>query len=173
MGLYRIIMALLVPFVLVRAVWRGETRGDVAERLGLLPRPQGRKTLWLHGASNGELTSARWVVADLLAAHPGLTLLVTSNTVTGRRMVQDWQVPQVTATLAPLDSLYPTRRLLRRWQPLGLISLEAELWPQRMARCAAEGVPVVMLGARMSARSARGWARFCDFVASCKLAVAR
>ena len=160
MGLYRIIMALLVPFVLVRALWRAETRGDVAERLGLLPRPQGKETLWLHGASNGELTSARWVVADLLAAHPGLTLLVTSNTVSGRRMVQDWQVQGVTAALAPLDSLYPTRRLLRRWQPLGLISLEAELWPERMGRCAAQGVPVVMLGARMSARSARGWARF-------------
>ena len=153
-------MALLLPFVLVRALWRGETRGDIAERLGLLPKVPGTPTLWLHGASNGELTSARWVVADLLAACPDLTVLVTSNTLTGRRMVQGWQLPRVTAALAPLDSLFATRRLLRRWHPRGLISLEAELWPQRMATCAAQGVPVVMLGARMSARSARGWQRF-------------
>jgi 3-deoxy-D-manno-octulosonic-acid transferase len=160
MVLYRVIMALLVPFVLARALWRGETRGDMAERLGLLPKAGAAQTLWLHGASNGELTSARWVVADLLAAHPGLTMLVTSNTVTGRRMVQDWQLPRVTAVLAPLDSRFATGRLLRRWHPRGLISLEAEVWPQRMATCAAAGVPVVLLGARMSARSARGWQRF-------------
>lgn len=160
MILYPLIMALVLPFVLARALWRGETRRDIGERLGLLPKAVAAQTLWLHGASNGELTSARWVVADLLAAHPDLTVLVTSNTVTGRRLVQSWQIPRVTAALAPLDSLFATRRLLRRWHPGGLISLEGEIWPQRMATCAALAVPVVMLGARMSARSARGWQRF-------------
>lgn len=160
MGLYRLIMAVLLPFVLARALWRGETRGDIAERLGLLPRAGQAPTLWLHGASNGELTSAAWVVRDLLAARPDLHLLVTSNTLSGRRLVQAWHMPRVTAALAPLDTGDAPARLLRRWQPLALISLEAELWPQRLAACAAQGVPVVMLGARMSARSARGWQRF-------------
>ena len=157
MYLYRLIMAVLLPVLLARALWRGEGRADLAERLGFVPKV--RANLWLHGASNGELASARWVIEGLLAARPALRIGVTCNTLSARQMVQGWHNPRVTVALAPLDSAFATRRLLQRWQPRALISLEAELWPARIAACTAKDVPVLMLGARMSARSARGWAR--------------
>ena len=157
MYLYRLIMAVLLPVLLARALWRGEGRADLAERLGF--GSAGRVDLWLHGASNGEIASARWVIEGLLAARPALRIGVTCNTLSARQMVQGWHNPRVTVALAPVDSAFATQRLLQRWQPRALISLEAELWPARIAACTATGVPVLMLGARMSARSARGWAR--------------
>ncbi len=154
MVVYRLILALLTPLVLLRALWRGESLGDLSERLGCGGT---RVDLWLHGASLGELASARWLVQALLAARPGLTLLVTANTVTGRQLVRDWGLAGVTARMAPLDLGLALHGFLNRWQPRALISLEAEFWPLRFALCAARGMPIVLLGARMSERSFRRW----------------
>ena len=156
--LYRLIIALVWPFLMLARLGRGESWGDVHERLG--GASAAGPVLWLHGASNGEVASARWLVARLRQARPGLPVLVTCNTVTARAMVQGWQMPGVTAALAPVDAGFAVARFLRRWQPVVLISLEGEVWPNRFAACAAAGVPIVMLGARMSAGSYRGWRRF-------------
>lgn len=154
MALYRVIMGLLAPLLLLGALWRGESRVDLAQRLGLGGTPV---ALWLHGASLGELSSARWLVEALLAARPGLTLLVTANTMTGRHLVEGWQLQGVTARLAPLDTGFALRWFLRGWKPKALLSLEAEFWPMRFAQCAARGILVVLVGARMSERSWRRW----------------
>ena len=156
--LYRLILGLLWPVLVLSRLWRGERRADLSERLAMA---QGAgPVIWLHGASNGEITSARWLVEDLRQARPDLDILVTCNTVTARRMVRDWQMAGVTAALAPLDTGFAVRAFLRRWRPLALLSLEGEVWPTRLAACAAAGVPVVMLGARLSERSHRFWRRF-------------
>lgn len=159
MRLYSLIMAVLLPVLLLVRLWRGERVADLAERLGRVPLPPKGPALWLHGASNGEITSARWLVEHLIAARPGLQVLITSNTVTARSMVRAWRLPGVVASLAPLDLGFCARSLLERWQPRALISLEAELWPRRFTVCARLSVPVVLIGARMSGRSYRRWQR--------------
>lgn len=155
MLLYRILMALLVPILLLRLA----RSGHLSERLGFGPRPAPGPSLWLHGASNGELASARWVLESLLAARPGLQLLVTVNTATARAMVAGWQLPGVTAAFAPLDGWGAAGRVLRRWQPLGLVLIENELWPARIAAATRQGLPVLVIGARISERSAQRWQR--------------
>lgn len=156
--LYSLILALIWPALALMRLAKGESLADLSERLG---RGRGEgPALWLHGASNGELTSARWLVEDILAARPGLRVVVTSNTVTGRAMVRGWGLAGVTVALAPMDLRFALRGFLGRWRPVGLISLEGEIWPNRLAMLGAQGVPVAMLGARMSAGSARGWGRF-------------
>ncbi len=156
MFIYRLIMALALPALLLWQV-RGP-KGALTERLGLLAKPAASgPRLWLHGASNGELTSARWLLERLIQSRPGLQVLVTCNTATARAMVRGWSLPGLTAAFAPLDTAFASQRLLHRWQPSALISLEAELWPARLAACAATQTPVILLGARMSARSARRW----------------
>jgi len=115
--------------------------------------------MWLHGASNGELTSAAGLLRRLVAARPDLSVLVTANTGTAVAMVQGWGMPEVRAALAPMDSLGAAGRVLRRWKPAALIVVENELWPVRLAAAEAARVPVALIGARMSARSAQRWAR--------------
>lgn len=155
MLLYRILMALLVPILLLRLA----RFGQLGERLGFGPPAAPGPSLWLHGASNGELASARWVLEGLLAARPGQQVLVTVNTATARAMVAGWGLPGVTAAFAPLDGWGAVDRVLRRWQPLALVLIENELWPARIAAATRQGVPVLVIGARMSARSAQRWQR--------------
>lgn len=165
MILYRLILALFGPAALVlrQALLalrgRAEPQG-LAERLALrLPAATG-PALWLHAASNGELASAQPALLALRARYPGHTLWITTNTVGGRALARRLALADTICTLAPLDSRGAVRRFLAAARPRAALVVENELWPERLSACAAAGIPVLVLGARMSARSHRLWARF-------------
>lgn len=167
---YSVLMALALPALLLAGLRRvltgAEPPAALPERLGFVPPPTGPGPgLWLHGASVGELTSARWIIDGLLRARPDLQILVTSNTATARAMVKAWALPGVTAALAPIDAGGAPTRLLRRWHPKALIVVENELWPTRLAAARRAKVPLVLIGARLSPRSARRWALLPGLVA--------
>ncbi|MDW4548285.1 glycosyltransferase N-terminal domain-containing protein [Defluviimonas sp. D31] len=164
MLLYRLLAQIvfrLYAFRLRLAVATGRlARESFDERLGRGPERDGAAPLiWIHGASNGELASARPVIDTLIARAPDLSVLVTANTETGRALAQSWQQTRLHAALAPLDYPGAVRRFLDRWQPAALVVIENELWPERLTACAARGIPVFVIGARMSARSYRNWTR--------------
>ncbi|MCU0907597.1 MAG: 3-deoxy-D-manno-octulosonic acid transferase [Rhodobacteraceae bacterium] len=153
-----IIAAALSPVLIAVALGRriiGRDSGrDLAERLGRGP-PVPEGAVWLHGASVGELQSARPLIAALA---PG-GVLVTSNTTTGRDRVAGLRLPGVTARMAPVDAAPVLRRFLDRHRPRALVLLEGDLWPGRLLAARARGMAVVMVSARISARSASRWAR--------------
>lgn len=175
MILYRLFLTLLAPLLLVqlglRVLSGRESRGDLAQRLGAAPAVAA-DGIWLHGASNGELASARGLLEELQARRPGLPVLVTANTLTARRMVEDWNLPGVSAALAPLDLRWALGRFLRRSRPAALVVIENEFWPNRLHLAARAGIPVIAAGARMSARSASGWARLPGLAAGLMAAIA-
>ncbi len=155
---YRIFLTLIAPILVGVALWRLargiEARADLAQRLGHGTGTPG--ALWLHGASNGELTSARGLIEALLVDLPDVPLIVTTNTTSARAMVAGWDLPRVTARLAPMDFRWTLARFRSAWRPAALIVLENELWPNRIVSTDA---PVICVGARMSARSSRLWLR--------------
>lgn len=165
MILYRILISLLTPVMavklLMRIFGRGEGRErlrDFAERMGLgggAAATGARAHLWLHAASNGELMSARPLVERLAAQRPDMPLLITCNTVSGRALAREWGYH---AQLAPLDLRWMQLALARRWKIAALVSLEAELWPNRFALMAQRGA-VVLVGARLSEGTARAVGR--------------
>ncbi|MBY6162929.1 3-deoxy-D-manno-octulosonic acid transferase [Mameliella alba] len=154
MLLYRLLLSLFAAVTLTKALRRGGLASARA-RLGV-GSARGGTHIWLHGASNGELASVRPLLEKLIEARPDLAWLITANTETGVALVDGWRLPRVSALLAPLDLGRPTRRLVRDWQVCAHIALEAELWPNRFRLCPG---PVLLLGARMSAGTARSWAR--------------
>lgn len=159
MFLYRVLVSLAAPvfaaFLALRVPRGREDLSALRDRLRGPDVPEG--AVWLHGASNGELASARPLIDALLAADPNRRVLVTANTVTGRDLVAGWGLARVTAGIAPLDLRRPAARMAAR--AAALILLENEIWPNRIAAMQARGRPVLMVAARMSERSARAWGR--------------
>ena len=142
-------------------VWRGtEPRAAWQERRGFIAAPNASDRIWLHGASNGELTSARWLIDALLVARPDLHILVTANTASARTLVQNWRQNRITAAFAPIDSRSTVNRVLTKWRPRAFVTLEAELWPERITQAVQARVPVLIVGARISDRSAKKWGYF-------------
>ncbi|WP_299934760.1 glycosyltransferase N-terminal domain-containing protein [uncultured Pelagimonas sp.] len=150
MLLYRFLLSLFATAVL--------TKGDVAARLGHSVAASGPH-VWVHGASNGELHSARPVLEKLIAERSDLNWLITCNTDTARTMVAAWNLPRTSVRLAPVDLFWVAKRMLRDWDVRAHIALESEIWPHRTLAC--QG-PTILLGARMSASTARSWAKLGD-----------
>jgi len=150
-----------VVFFAIRLLRSRETREGLAQRLGRAPHSQtSAQTIWVHGASIGELTAARSFLQSLLDRSPDLQLIVTMNSYSSREMVHQWNMPRVRAVLAPLDYALFVHRFLASWTPDMMISLENEMWPNRIRICQQQTIPVIILGGRLSTNAARLWARF-------------
>jgi len=165
-ALYRGLTTLLGPAVSVylnRREARGkEDPGRIGERRGVttLPRPSG-PLIWIHAASVGESVSMLALVDRLVAERPGMKFLMTTGTVTSARLLAT-RLPQGRAQhqYVPLDRPLYVQRFLDHWRPDLALWVESELWPNLVMETKAHGVPMVLLNARMSAKSFRGWQRF-------------
>ncbi|WP_239019371.1 3-deoxy-D-manno-octulosonic acid transferase [Novacetimonas pomaceti] len=149
-----------------RRVWRGkEIAGRVRERRGITtqPRPEG-PLLWLHAVSVGETLSILPVIAALRNDRPDLGFLVTTATTTAARLLVQrlHELPddmRVIHQFMPLDVPTWMRRFVRHWHPDGAVLAESELWPNMVAACRHEDIPLVLINGRMSDRSYAMWQR--------------
>lgn len=132
----------------------------IAERKGHAskPRPDGQ-LLWFHAASVGESLSVLRLIDHLGMTHKHLNFLITSGTATSAEIVSKRLPPRTRHQFAPLDARAYLRRFLDHWQPDAAVFVESELWPQMLAETARRGVPLALVNARISDRSARNWTR--------------
>ncbi len=149
-----------------RAAQGREIASRLPEREGLEAgaRPLGR-WLWVHAASVGECVSVLPVVAEL---PDGVNVVMTSGTVTSatlveRRVVEMGLEARVVHRFAPLDVPGWVGRFLAHWRPEAACFVESEIWPNTLAACERDGVPVALVNARLSARSARRWGMAASF----------
>lgn len=155
---YRLLVTLLAGAELAKRLWARDGQA-LRARLGLLRPDHAAGRIWLHAASNGELASVRPVIDALLA--DGRHLLITVNTDSALQMANGWGLTKTDVHLAPVDLPGPTRRTLRNWRITAHVTLESDLWPRRILDTPG---PVLVLGGRLTARSAKGWARFDSLV---------
>ena len=145
-----------------RAAWGKEIPERLPEREGRdsTPRPPGT-LLWLHAASVGESVSILPVLEVLARQDPPPAVLVTTGTVTSASLLAQrlpgTGLPWVQHRFVPLDVPDWAARFLDHWHPDAAAFVESELWPNLIAACRARGVKLMLVNARMSARSARGW----------------
>ena len=160
--LYRLALLLAAPLIPLRLLWRGRRERGYwrhwGERLALGPAPM-TDPLWIHAVSVGEMRAAQPLIDALRTAHPDTPVLLTCMTPTGRATAQSLYGSFATIVYLPYDYAWVVRRFLRLLQPRVGILMETELWPNLIRAAAQADVPLVLANARLSARSARGYAR--------------
>ncbi|MCP5432258.1 MAG: 3-deoxy-D-manno-octulosonic acid transferase [Alphaproteobacteria bacterium] len=155
------LLAPLAPLVLERRARRGkEECARLGERLGRAgrARPPGR-LVWIHGASVGEAMAARPLIAALAARHGDVSILVTSQTVTAAHLLATRLTSPAFHQYAPIDTPSAVAGFLDHWRPDLAIWLESELWPNLLRGAQARSLPMLLVNARLSERSVRGWGR--------------
>ncbi|MBW3166072.1 lipid IV(A) 3-deoxy-D-manno-octulosonic acid transferase [Ferrimonas balearica] len=160
---YSLVLTLLLPVVLAYLLWRSRKapayRQRWGERLGLT-LPKVNDAIVVHCASMGETLAAVPLIEALRARYPDKPVLVTSFTPSGSEQVKQRFGDSVAHAYLPLDLPFITRRFIRRVRPAMVVLMETELWPNLIHQCHRQRVPVMLSNARMSERSARGYARF-------------
>jgi 3-deoxy-D-manno-octulosonic-acid transferase len=134
-------------------------RRALPERFGFYPRGvrdaiAGARPLWLHAASVGEVIAAKGLIADLKARFPSHKILLSTFTATGRDVAEQ-SAGADACILLPLDHPWIVRRALAKIDPVMLVLLETELWPNLLRLCHARGVPTLLLSGRLSIGSFR------------------
>ncbi|MFL4470807.1 3-deoxy-D-manno-octulosonic acid transferase [Tateyamaria armeniaca] len=162
---YKAVTALALPFAARRAVGKlrraGVSVNRAHERLGhATAERRAGPLIWFHGASVGEAKSILPLMARIAQDHPEAALLLTSGTATSAQAVAHRLPKRAVHQFSPLDGTGPVSRFLRHWRPDLCVLVESELWPTLLDACARADIPVALLNARLSDKSARGWKRF-------------
>ena len=164
--LYTLLFHLGLPLVALRLFLRGRKapayRQRIAERFACKLPIMRQGGIWVHAVSVGESIAAAPMVKALLKAYPDLPITLTCMTPTGSERIRAMfaSEPRVQHCYLPYDLPWAAARFLDHVRPkLGVI-METELWPNHIHQCAKRGIPVALANARLSERSARGYARF-------------
>ncbi len=138
-----------------------------AERFGMAsrPRPDG-PLVWIHAASVGEANSVLVLIDRLLAHAPGLTVLMTTGTVTSADLMARRLPAGAIHQYVPVDLPGAVDRFLGHWRPDAVLWTESEIWPNLLAGIRARSIPAALVNARMSERSFARWRNVPGFVGS-------
>ncbi len=153
----------VVPFLLSGRVSRGkEDAQRLGERYGhaSLPRPPGR-VVWVHAASVGETNAVLPLIERL--TRIGLAVVFTTTTVTSAAIAAKRLPGGALHQFAPLDLAPFVASFLAHWRPNLALFVESEMWPTMVRKLAEAEIPLVVVNARLSERSFRGWKRFAGF----------
>ena len=159
---YTIIFYILLPFILLR-LWIKNRKIPNGlqfwyERLGFNLRPCSPGGIWVHAVSVGESLIAIPLIKLIQQRYPTLPITVTTGTVTGAERIRAG-LKNITQLYFPYDLPLILRKFFKVLQPKLLILLETELWPNLLEACQLYQVPVALVNARLSERSARSYRR--------------
>lgn len=169
--LYRLLLPLLFlaafPGWLVKMLRRGGFGTRLGERVACYSAARAgepRGAVHLHAVSVGESLLALKLVRAWLARDPAQRFVLATGTATGHAVASAAAIPQLRVAYAPLDFPSMVRRYLERFQPAQIVLIEGEAWPYLLLACQARHIPVTLVNARLSPRSARRFQRFAAWV---------
>ncbi len=171
MGLYQFIWYLALPFALARLLWKSRLqqgyREHINERLGMSWNINGSiPRIWVHAVSVGETRAAAPLIEALIQS--GEKILLTHMTPTGRDtgrqlFTEHMASGQLVQSYLPYDIHWAVDSFYRYFSiKVGLI-METEVWPSLILSARQKSLPVILINARLSERSARRISRFANF----------
>lgn len=158
--LYTFLFYLFLPFIGIRLLWRSrylsEYRYRWRERLGYCPFVL-KNSIWIHAVSVGETIAAAPLIKMLKQQNATISIVVTNMTPTGASRTHALFGNSVLQSYIPYDLPSAINRFMRRIKPCVVVIVETELWPNLCAYCKKNQIPLVVVNARLSAKSAKGY----------------
>ncbi|MES2353775.1 MAG: lipid IV(A) 3-deoxy-D-manno-octulosonic acid transferase [Pseudomonadota bacterium] len=161
---YTALIYLLLPLAYLRLRWRARKEPGygqhIGERFGRYEFTPSKPIVWIHAVSVGETRAAAPLVAALKARYPDHQILVTHMTPTARVTTESLFGDSVLCCYLPYDAPFAMQRFLTHFQPSLGVVMETEIWPNLIAAAYKKGIPLWLVNARLSEKSARLYARF-------------
>ena len=168
--IYTALLWLLLPYIFFHLLWRARKQPEylrhIAERFGFYKLKTTKPVLWLHTVSVGETRATANLVQHLQLAYPDYQLLLTHTTPTGREASEQLYGNKVLRVYLPYDYPFAVKRFLRHFKPKVGVLLETEIWFNLIHHCQRGGIPLLLLNARLSEKSAAAYKRFAKLTRS-------
>jgi 3-deoxy-D-manno-octulosonic-acid transferase len=163
--LFPIGLALSAPFYFLKMWRRGNWQKNFEQRFGrhsskIKQRLTNRDVLWLHAVSVGEVNICTQLIHALEPRAPNLKIVVSTTTSTGMGELERKLPQHIEKIYYPIDGQKMVRRALAVIHPLAIVLVEAELWPNFLWQAIDRDIPLMLVNARVSERSFRGYKRF-------------
>lgn len=166
---YSCLFYLLVPFILIRLGLRGIKAPAYSsrwgERFALYAKKFPQNVLWFHAVSVGEAEALFPLVRKIQRQYPCAKILITTTTPTGSARVKA-VMPDVEHVYLPYDMPDAVSRFMRCFKPKIAVIMETEIWPNLFACCGENDIPLYIINARLSEKSARGYQKAPGFVSA-------
>jgi 3-deoxy-D-manno-octulosonic-acid transferase len=149
---------ILLPRFLFDAFSHGKYVAGFRERLGLLEplKTEGKPVIWIHCVSVGETQAARPLVKGLRERFPNHAIAVSTITLTGQNIAREvFKDEAARVFYFPFDWRWIVRRTLRTVNPVAVLIMETELWPNFLRECRERQIPVAIVNGRLSDKSFR------------------
>lgn len=162
--LYTFVIVLIIPFAFLSLVRRGAFRNKEYnrrrfERFGLVPSAPSQNGYLFHCVSVGEVVAASCLIKQIMRDEPNTSITVTTTTPTGSARVNDIFGRKVHHFYLPYDLHMAMAGMIKRIKPKAVIITEVELWPNFIHACWKREIPVMVVNARMTDRSAKRYAK--------------
>ncbi|MGB5512512.1 MAG: lipid IV(A) 3-deoxy-D-manno-octulosonic acid transferase [Woeseiaceae bacterium] len=157
---------LLIPYAcywLFRSLGNRDYLTNLGQRFGFgFPRLQ--RCIWIHAVSVGEVQAAIPLINHLRKQYPHRQLLVTTVTLTGAARVRAVFGEAVQHSYIPFEFPHAVALFFRHVDPAAALIMETEIWPNIYRGCGVRRVPLVLVSARISPRSIRGYRRLLPLI---------
>lgn len=166
--LYNLLMTIGVlaglPFFLIKLITTPKYRPGATQRLGFYPQEaagklRGRKVLWVHAVSVGEVIAALPLVRELRRRYPDRKIVVTTVTATGNRIARAQAKEADVILFFPFDLKPVVDKTIRLIHPSLFILIETEIWPNCIHALFLGKVPTLIVNGRISQGSFSGYRR--------------
>jgi 3-deoxy-D-manno-octulosonic-acid transferase len=165
--IYLLLILVCLPWLVWQSLRKGKYReGYAAKFLGGAPRrPEtGKKCLWLHAVSVGEVNLLAPLLKAIEAERPEWECVISTTTTTGMALAKK-KYPRQTVFYCPLDFTWAVKAAMRRVRPDVLVLAELELWPNLIRAAKRQGAKVAVINGRLGEKSFRGYRRIRPLVA--------
>jgi 3-deoxy-D-manno-octulosonic-acid transferase len=160
---YTLLLYLLLPFTPLKLLWRARKQPEYLqhwrERYGFYNVQTNKPVIWLHCVSVGETRAAAPLIKALLQQYPNHQILLTHTTPTGRATSEQLFGNAIQRVYLPYDIPYAVNGFLAHFKPAIGVLMETELWFNLIAGCKQQGIPLLLVNARLSEKSAHGYAK--------------
>ena len=164
MFFYRLLIFTLSPIILGHIIWKSVSNKQGRyfwQRLGFNYAKLPENCLWFHCASVGEVNTLLPLLKNLHAKNNQLNFNITTNTVTGSKIVKQQKLDYLFHSYLPFDWRFSVNRFLSVVSPAALYVLETEIWPNLFSLCHDKGIGIHIINARLSSKTttAKPWVK--------------
>ncbi len=168
--LYRILFPVaflfFAPGLVVKLIRRPGRKKNYAERFGIFSRERAealsamKGAVWLHAVSVGETNVALTLLKKWVAENPKRKFVFSTTTTTSQEIAWNKVPAGVEVFFCPVDSALFVKKALRMIRPSALVIFETEIWPNLITLTRKSGAKVILVNARISDRSVKGYQKF-------------